>query len=146
MKPVEDCCWANRENSIPDSAFFSPASLFVTPPSPPKEKPANGLGLSSDFFSSDGAFGAKTGVGLLLKEKPAKGLGLISGFFSSKGFSDATAEVGVLEKENPPKIGLVSTTDLGVPKIEPDGIDGVGVTPTVVDGVTLVVVSVWPLG
>ena len=142
VKPVEDCCWANRENSIPGSVFFSPASLFVTLPSPPKEKPANGLGLSSDIFTSEGAFGAKAGVGLLLKEKPAKGLGLISGFFSSKGFPDVTAEAGELEKENPPKIGLVS--DLGVPKIEPDGTDDVDVTPAAVDGVTLVVVSVRP--
>lgn len=138
VKPVEDCCWANRENSIPGSAFFSPASLFATPPNPPKENPANGLGLSSDFFSS----GAKAGVGLVLKEKPAKGLGLTSCFFSSKGFSGVAAAGTGVEKEKLPKIGLVSTADLGVPKIEPGSTEDVGVTPAVVDGVTLVVTSV----
>lgn len=148
VKPVEGCCWANNENNIPGSDFFSPVSFVSDPPRPPPNtKPENGLGFSSDFFSSAKAFPgtAAAGVKLLLKEKPAKGLGLTSGFFSSWGFSAVPVVAMLLVKEKPPKTGLVSPADFGVPKTELEKPKDVEVTPAVADGVAFDIASDCPL-
>ena len=135
-----------QDNNVPESLFLTPSSLFRAPPDPNEEKPENGLGLLSVFFSSAAAgfsVGVASGAGLLENEKPAKGLGLVSVFFSF-GFSVGfTAGAGLL-KDKLPKAGLVSAPNLGVPKIEPGITAVVGVTPAAVDAVTLVVVSDWP--
>ena len=66
VKPGEAFCWANKENSMPVSCFFSAE--------PWKEKPENGLGFTSvadisklDFSGFSAAFPRE------LKAKPLKG-------------------------------------------------------------------------
>lgn len=107
MNSAEGVCWARRENSIPDSGFFSSVSFLGVPPKPPKEKPAKGLGLTSAFFSSvEGLVAA--GVVLLLKEKPPK-----TDLLSATGVGVPNT-VGIIDGVEVPKVEDGVTVELGV--------------------------------
>lgn len=59
VKPGEEVCWANKENNIPVSGFFSVE--------PWKEKPENGLGFTSVADNSKAGF---VGVSFVFLREP----------------------------------------------------------------------------
>lgn len=142
VNPVEVlCCWARSENSIPDSGFFASASVFGAPPNPPNENPANGLGLTSGFFSSvDGLsvlwLAAAVGVVVLLVNEKPPNTDLVSATgFGVPKTGGATVELGV------PKAAEGATTGAVVPNSG----DGVTVEAGIEGGTAvLVATSDWP--
>lgn len=85
VKPGEAFCWANKENSMPVSCFFSAE--------PWKEKPENGLGFTSVADTSTRDF---SGVSVAFPREPkAKPLKEVSdAFVGSENTDEVVVAVG----------------------------------------------------